>query len=506
MLKAGMVYLVGAGPGDPGLLTLKGAECLARADVVIYDHLLSEGLLKMAPSHAERIYAGKSSTRHTMEQDEINRLLVAKAKVGKTVVRLKGGDSFVFGRGGEEAEALATNRISFEIVPGVSAALAAPAYAGIPVTHRKMASSFAVITGHEDPRKAGSSIDWEKLATGVDTLVFLMGMQNLSEITARLKKFGRPPETPVAVIKDGTTPRQMTVTGNLDNIAERVRKSGLGPPAVIVVGKVAGLRNKLRWFDNRPLSGRRILVTRSREQAGALSKLLGQRGAVPVELPVIEIRPVTDFSTLDNAVSQLDRFQWIVFTSINGVEAFFSRLNHLGMDTRSLGGMKIAAIGPATVEALEQRGIKPEYCPAEYTSAALLTGFKKRAISGQRFLLPRADIADKDLTRGIRGMGGVVQDIACYHTGPASSSGKAAEILSKGEIDMVTFASSSTVTNLVRALKGKKSLLKKVKIACIGPVTAETAIQSGLRVDIIAPVHTIPGLVSAIEDYYAREV
>ena len=377
MLKAGMVYLVGAGPGDPGLLTLKGAECLARADVVIYDHLLSEGLLKMAPSHAERIYAGKSSTRHTMEQDEINRLLVAKAKVGKTVVRLKGGDSFVFGRGGEEAEALATNRISFEIVPGVSAALAAPAYAGIPVTHRKMASSFAVITGHEDPRKAGSSIDWEKLATGVDTLVFLMGMQNLSEITARLKKFGRPPETPVAVIKDGTTPRQMTVTGNLDNIAERVRKSGLGPPAVIVVGKVAGLRNKLRWFDNRPLSGRRILVTRSREQAGALSKLLGQRGAVPVELPVIEIRPVTDFSTLDNAVSQLDRFQWIVFTSINGVEAFFSRLNHLGMDTRSLGGMKIAAIGPATVEALEQRGIKPEYCPAEYTSAALLTGFKR---------------------------------------------------------------------------------------------------------------------------------
>ncbi|MHB8086333.1 MAG: uroporphyrinogen-III C-methyltransferase [Dehalococcoidia bacterium] len=506
MLKAGMVYLVGAGPGDPGLITLKGAECLAQADVVIYDQLLNEELLELAPSGAERIFAGKTSSRHTMEQDEINRLLVAKAKQGKTVVRLKGGDSFVFGRGGEEAEALAANNIAFEIVPGVSAAIAAPAYAGIPVTHRKMASSFAVVTGHEDPRKAGSGINWEKLATGVDTLVFIMGMQNLPEIVSSLKKHGRPPETPVAVIKDGTTPRQKTITGNLDNIADRVVKSGLGPPAVIVVGKVAALRNKLRWFDNRPLSGRRILVTRSREQAGALSKLLVQRGAVPIELPVIDIQPITDFSGLDSAISHLDHFQWAVFTSINGVEAFFARLNHLKMDTRYLGGIKIAAIGPATVAALEQRGIKPEHCPAEYTSTALLAGFKNRAVSGNKFLLLRADIADKDLARGIRGMGGTVQDIACYHTAPASSSGKAAEILSKGEIDMVTFASSSTVTNLVKALKGKKTLLKKVKIACIGPVTAETAIQSGLKVDIVATVHTIPGLVSAIEDYYAREV
>jgi uroporphyrinogen III methyltransferase/synthase len=506
MLKAGMVYLVGAGPGDPGLITLKGAECLAKADVIIYDHLLSEDLLEMAPPGAERLYAGKTAYRHTLEQDAISRLLVEKARQGKTVVRLKGGDSFVFGRGGEEAEALASHNIPYEIVPGVSAAIAAPAYAGIPVTHRKMASSFAVITGHEDPRKGGSSIDWEKLATGVDTLVFLMGMQNLPYITDTLKKHGRRPETPVAVIKDGTTPQQKTVTGTLDNIADRVKKSGVGPPAVIVVGKVAALRGKLRWFDNRPLSGRRILVTRSRQQAGALSKLLGQRGAVPVELPVIDILPVADFSKLDTAISHLDRFQWTVFTSINGVEAFFDRLNHLGRDTRSLGHIKIAAIGPATVAALEQRGIKPEFYPDEYTSAALLAGFKRMAISGQKFLLPRANIADKDLTRGIRGMGGIVQDIACYHTAPASSSGKAAETLSRSEIDMVTFASSSTVINLVRALKGKKSLLKKVKIACIGPVTAETAVQAGLKVDIVAGEHTIPGLVSAIEDYYAREV
>jgi uroporphyrinogen III methyltransferase/synthase len=506
MLKAGMVYLVGAGPGDPGLITLKGAECLAKADVVIYDHLLSEELLEMAPPGAERIYAGKTSSRHTLEQDEINGLLVGKAKQGKTVVRLKGGDSFVFGRGGEEAEALASHHIPYEIVPGVSAAIAAPAYAGIPVTHRKMASSFAVITGHEDPRKGGSSINWEKLATGVDTLVFLMGMQNLPEIMARLKKHGRPPETPVAVIKDGTTPHQKTVTGNLDNIADRVKKSGLSPPAVIVVGKVAGLRKKLRWFDNRPLSGRRILVTRSRQQAGSLSKLLRQRGAIPVELPVIEIHPVADFARLDSAISQLDRYHWAVFTSVNGVEAFFARLNQLGKDTRSLGSIKIAAIGPATVEALVQRGIKPEHCPTEYTSAALLAGFKKMAVNGQRFLLPRADIADKELSRGIKGMGGIVQDIACYHTVPASASSNAAEILSRGEIDMVTFASSSTVTNLLRALKGKKSLLKKVKIACIGPMTAEAVLKAGLTVDIVSREHTIPGLVTAIEDYYAREV
>jgi uroporphyrinogen III methyltransferase/synthase len=506
MLKAGTVYLVGAGPGDPGLITLKGAECLAQADVIIYDHLLSEDLLDMASPGTERIYAGKASSRHALEQDEINMLLVDRAKRGKTVVRLKGGDSFVFGRGGEEAEALAGQRIPYEIVPGVSAAVAAPAYAGIPVTHRRMASSFAVITGHEDPRKGISSIAWEKLATGVDTLVFLMGMQNLPEIMARLKKHGRPPGTPVAVIKDATTPRQKTVTGNLDNIASRVKKLGLGPPAVIVVGEVAGLRKKLRWFDNRPLSGRRILITRSRQQAGALSKLLRQRGAQPIEMPVIDIRPVTDFTRLDRAISQLNRYQWAVFTSINGVEAFFSRLNYLGMDTRSLGSAKIAAIGPATVAALAQRGIKPEYYPAEYTSEDLLAGFNKMFIAGQRFLLPRADIADKDLTRGIRRMGGIVHDIACYHTAPAAATSNAAGILMTGEIDMVTFASSSTVINLVRALKSKRSLLSQIKIACIGPKTAEAALKAGLKVDLVAGTHTIPGLVSAIEDYYAKEV
>ena len=506
MLRAGTVYLVGAGPGDPELITLKGAECLAQADVIIYDHLLSKELLDMAPPGSERIYAGKTTYRHVLEQDEINRLLVEKARQGKTVVRLKGGDSFVFGRGGEEAEFLVSHHIPYEIVPGVSSAIAAPAYAGIPVTHRKMASSFAVVTGHEDPHKRGSSIAWEKLATGVDTLVFLMGMQNLSEITARLRKFGRPPGTPVAVIKDGTTPRQKTVSGNLDNITDRVKKSGLGPPAVIVVGEVAGLRKKLRWFDNRPLSGRRILVTRSRQQAGVLSKLLRQRGAEPVELPVIDIRPLTDFTRLDKAIAHLDRYQWAVFTSINGVKAFFDRLNHLGKDARSLGGVKIAAIGPATLAALAQRGIQPDYCPFEYSSAGLLAGFRRMAISGQRFLLPRANIADKDLTRGIRGMGGIVQDIACYHTAPASISLDAAAILSRGAIDMVTFASSSTVTNLVHALKNKKSLLKKVRIACIGPKTAEAAMKAGLKVDIVAHVQTIPGLVSAIEDYYAREV
>jgi uroporphyrinogen III methyltransferase/synthase len=504
-MKTGKVYLVGAGPGDPGLITQKGLECLARADTIIYDRLLDERLLDLAPLEAERIYVGKKASEHSKDQAEINKLLVEKATEGKTVVRLKGGDPFVLGRGGEEGEALAYHHVPFEIVPGISSAVAVPAYAGIPVTHRGLASSFAVITGHEAPDKTDSSINWEKLATGVDTLVFLMGMQNLPQITAKLVEHGRPPETPVAVIKDGTRSGQETVIGSLEDIVNKARECQLGPPAIVVVGEVVGLRKKLRWFDNLPLFGKRILVTRSRHQAGALSRLLSERGARPVELPAIDIQPIVDTTELDQAISRLDRYNWIIFTSVNGVEVFFKRLYSLKQDARALHSLKIGVIGPATAESLEQKGIIPDYCPAVYTSEGLVAGLWNWNISGEHFLLPRADIADKELTDGITRLGAEVHEIAAYKTMPVTGAiSEAKKLLASGGIDVITFTSSSTVSNLLSAL-GDEAIKNNVKIACIGPKTADTIAGAGLKADIVAREYTIPGLVAAIEEYFRKE-
>jgi uroporphyrinogen III methyltransferase/synthase len=505
-MKTGKVYLVGAGPGDPGLITQKGISCLSMADVVVYDHLLDEVLLSNAPADAEKIYVGKAAAIHAMEQDEINRLLVKKAKEGKVVVRLKGGDPFVLGRGGEEAEELVLDGVPFEIVPGVTSAIAVPAYAGIPVTHRAMASSFAVITGHEDPTKAINSIAWNKIATGVDTLVFLMAMKNLPDIVAKLIKYGRPRNTPVAVIKDGTRPEQKTVTGTLADIVEQVKKHKLGPPAVVVVGKVAGLRSKLRWFDNRPLSGKRVLVTRARRQASALSKLLAEKGAQSVELPAIDILPVENSDELDAAIRDLKSYHWVIFTSVNGVGAFFARLAALKLDSRALHGRKIGAIGPATAAALEAHGLTADYCPAVYTGAGMVEGLKKLKIAGKRFLLPRADIADKELSDGIGSLGGEAHDVSAYHTvSDDIAIDKAIRLITGGEIDVITFTSSSTVTNLISALGKGVKLPSKVVTACIGPKTMETALKDGLKVDILAKEQTIPGLVAAMEEYFSKE-
>lgn len=505
-MKTGKVYLVGAGPGDPRLISQRGLECLAQADVVIYDRLLDERLLDSVPLSAEKIYAGKKSGEHTSEQEEINQLLVEKAAEGKIVVRLKGGDPFVLGRGGEEAEALKDNHIPFEVVPGISSAVAVPAYAGIPVTHRGLASSFAVITGHEDPGKDRSSIAWEKLATGVDTLVFLMGMRNLSEIVAKLLAHGRPANTPVAVIKDGTRPEQKTVVGSLTDIVARVEKHRLSPPAVIVVGEVVKLREKLGWFDNRPLFGKRILVTRARHQASALSRLLSERGAQPIELPAIAIKATTNTEELDQAISNLERYQGIVFTSVNGVEAFFQRLNSLNLDSRALKNLKIGAIGPATAQALATRGIIPDYLPDIYTTEGLIDRLSHDDIAGQRFLLPRADIADKELTRGIAQLGAEVHEVTTYRTVPAADAiSRAQEMLLSGKIDVITFTSSSTVSNLMAVFNGEQPAVNSVKVACIGPKTADTAVRVGLKVDIVAREHTIPGLVTAIEEYFRKE-
>ena len=506
-MKMGKVYLVGAGPGDPGLISQKGLECLAQADVIIYDHLLDERLMDSARPEAERIYVGKTAGQHAKEQSEINQLLVENAKAGKSVVRLKGGDPFVLGRGGEEAEALAHNHIPFEVVPGVSSAVAVPAYAGIPVTHRGLASSFAVITGHEDPTKVSSSIAWEKLATGVDTLVFLMGMQKLPKIVAQLVKHGRPSNTPIAVIKDGTRPEQKTIVGSLADIIGKVKEQHFTAPAVIVVGEVVKLREKLRWFDNRPLFGKHILVTRARHQASALSKLLSERGAQPIELPAIDIQTTPDTKKLDQVISNLERYHWIAFTSVNGVNAFFQRLYSLKLDARTLGGIKIGAIGPATAKALEARGIIPDYLPEVYTGQGFIAGLKSHDIAGQRFLLLRADIADKELTEGIGQLGAEVHEVAVYRTVPAFDAiSRAKQMFLSGEINVVTFTSSSTVSNLVAVFKEEQPAINSAKVACIGPKTADTAVRAGLRVDIVASEHTITGLVAAIEHYFKKEV
>jgi uroporphyrinogen III methyltransferase/synthase len=503
---AGKVFLVGAGPGDPGLITLKGLESLKQADVIVYDHLLDEGLLNLASAKAEKIYAGKQGNKHAKEQDEINRLLVEKALEGKIVVRLKGGDPFVLGRGGEEAEALRNNLIPFEIVPGITSAIAVPAYAGIPVTHRGLASSFAVITGHEDPGKTDSSINWEKISTGIDTLIFLMGMENLDQIAANLIKHGRPAETPVAVIKQGTQSEQQVIVGLLKDIGGKVKERGLGPPAVIVVGEVVRLRENINWFDNRPLFGKRILVTRARHQAGALSRLLAELGAKPIELPVIDIKDLTNYAELDSAISGLIQYNWIIFTSANGVEAFFKRLHNHKLDTRALQGLKIGVIGLATFEALEQKGISPDYLPKVFTTEGLLIGLKNIQISGQRFLLPRADIADKELSTGLIEMGAQVEDIAVYKTGPElGTAAQIKKLFQSGEIDVITFTSSSTVSNLMAALENSAVSMDGVKVACIGPKTADTALKAGLKVDILAEQQTIQGLVDAIEKYFKKE-
>ncbi len=504
-MKRGKVYLVGAGPGDPGLITVKGLECLRKADVVIYDRLVDDSLLGEAPAGTEKIYVGKGRGCHALEQKEINLLLIDKARDGKTVVRLKGGDPFVLGRGGEEAEVLSANGILFEVVPGVSSAYAVPAYAGIPVTHRRLASSFTVITGHEDPEKDESSIDWSRISTGSDTLVFLMGMGNLVHIVNKLIQNGMPPSTPVAVISQGTGPRQRTVVGTLEDIGNRAQKEGFEPPAVIVVGEVVKLREHLRWFDNLPLFGKRVLVTRAEHQTKELSRLLLERGAIPVEMPVIRISPPSNWRELDQAIMNLKRYDWIIFTSVNAVEMFWKRLRAKKLDARQFGGIKIGAIGPATAKALEDRDLHPDYVPKTYTSQDFLAGLKKQDVAGRKVLLPRVDIAGNELNEGLVKLGAKVQQVTAYRTAIVmDSNSQAKQMLLSGEIDVITFTSASTVKGLLDIMGQKWEVIKQAKLACIGLNTAAALADRGLKADIVASEHTMPGLVDAIESYFAR--
>ncbi|MFQ6000856.1 MAG: uroporphyrinogen-III C-methyltransferase, partial [Anaerolineae bacterium] len=500
MSDKGVVYLVGAGPGDPGLITVKGLKCIGRAEVVVYDRLVNPLLLTAAREGAELIYVGKSAHHHALPQEEINALLVRKAREGKTVTRLKGGDPFLFGRGGEEAEALAQADIPFEVVPGVTSAIAAPAYAGIPVTHRDYTSTFAVVTGHEDPTKA-SDIEWAKIATGAGTLVFLMGVGNLPLIVGELLKHGRPPDTPVAIVRWGTEGRQQTVTGSLQDIVDRAKEAEIMPPAVIVVGEVVSLRDRLRWFDTKPLFGKQVLVTRSREQASILSGRLRELGAEPVEFPTIRTAPPQDFGPLDEAIESLPSYDWVIFTSVNGVKSFMQGLLVKGQDVRALAGVKLAAIGPATAGELEGLSLRVDYLPQRYVAEAIAEGIGD--VAGARILLPRADLARPSLVQGLEAKGAVVDEVIAYRTLPGEPSAEIKRIVLDGKIDIVTFTSSSTVHNLVSALEaevgaGWRTALGKAAIACIGPITARTAQELGIEVDVVAQEHTIEGLVEAI--------
>ncbi|HET9477578.1 MAG TPA: uroporphyrinogen-III C-methyltransferase, partial [Dehalococcoidia bacterium] len=586
---APFVSLVGAGPGDPGLITVKGLQRIAEADVIVYDKLASESLLDHARADAELIYMGKIGGGPTHAQEAINDLLVEKAREGKRVVRLKGGDPYVFGRGGEEGEALHNAGIPFEVVPGVTSAVAVPSYAGIPVTHRGLAQSFAVITGHEAlPGGPGSTpepgeglppgINWPGLA-GVDTLVFLMGIRTLPEIASKLIEHGRSPDTPAAVIRMGTTAEQRTVAGTLGDIVSRIKAAGLTPPAITVVGEVVRMRDALSWFEDRPLFGKRVLITRTRKQASVLARLLADEGAIPVELPAIEIEPVADRSELDAAIGRLvaGHYAWAVFTSANAVEEFFGAVESQGLDARAFGQTRVCTIGPATAAALAEHGIRADLIPHEYIAESIVEAMRPLLHRSDHILIPRAEGARAELIDGLAALGPQVDEVSLYRAAlPAEAPPEALDLLRNGGIDIVTFTSSSTVRNLVDILGQDATAIlngthtspgvilsstepasqddapssvilsstlagaqddapprrdlevggegstpargqptptvaqgpgpeptapRRPLIACIGPITAQTARDLRLPVDIEASEHTVEGLVAALREF-----
>ncbi len=504
MGEKGKVYIIGAGPGDPLLITLRGAECIRDADVIIYDHLVDRAILGHAREKVRLIYAGKQGGDHTLSQEEINRRLVEEAGQGNVVARLKGGDPFVFGRGGEEAEVLREAGIPFEIIPGVTSAIAVPAYAGIPLTHRGHTSTVAFVTGHEDPTKEKSDIDWEALAR-IGTVVFLMGVKNLRPITANLIEGGKPAETPAALIRRGTTPDQETLIGTLGDIAEKAAERGFPPPAILVVGGVVGLRGVLNWFESKPLFGRSIVVTRPEAQAGELSSLLRARGARVVPFPVIRIAPPENPEPLDRALDEIASYSWIVFTSANGVSSFFNRLRERGRDVRDLKGIRIAAIGPATAATIGALGLCVDLVPETFISEGVVRAFAGEDLRDCRVLLPRAEEARDIIPAGLEKMGAKVDVVTAYRT--VRSGRTAADLLprfDRGKVDVVTFTSPSTVIHFLGIMGPDFRMSPQVRIACIGPVTEAAAREAGLRVDIFQERFTIPGLVDAIAAHFDR--
>jgi uroporphyrinogen III methyltransferase/synthase len=508
MTTTGKVYLIGAGPGDPGLITVKGLECVKKADVIIYDYLANERLLDQRRTEAELIYVGKQGGRHTLPQDEINSLIVRKAKEGKIVARLKGGDPFIFGRGGEEAEDLVDNGVPFEVVPGVTAATSVPTYAGIPLTHREHTASVAFVTGHEDPAKEESKVHWDMISTGIGTLVFFMGMKNLQNIVNNLITHGRNPETPVALIQWGTRTDQKVVTGVLKDIVPRVKEAKLGPPAIIVVGEVVRLRQKLNWYESKPLFGKRVIVTRSRDQASVFAEKLIDLGATTVEFPTIDVVPPSSWDELDSAIGKLETFDWLILTSANAVRFFMERLRSVGKDIRMLKGVNICVVGPKTAESLEQYGLKADLIPAEFKAEGVLAALGGVRVKGQKFLIPRAKVAREVIPDKLREMGAEVTVATAYeNVRPALDADRMKKLFRENKITAVTFTSSSTVHNFIEILGQKeyKAFLEGVDVACIGPVTAKTAEKYGMKVSIMPKEYTIPSFVDAIVEHYRNK-
>jgi uroporphyrinogen III methyltransferase/synthase len=501
--QAGTVYLAGAGPGDPGLLTVRARELLQTCDCIVYDALVSPEVFALANKNAEKIYVGKRGAQHAVEQVDINRLLVEKAQSGKTVLRLKGGDPYLFGRGAEEALFLVEHGVRVEVVPGVTAGIAAPAYAGIPVTHREHASAVAFVTGHEDPTKPETALDWEALSK-IGTLCFYMGVKNLGRIAAELSRF-RSGKTPVAVIEWGTTPRQRTAYGTLDSIERIVRQMGIQAPALTVVGEVIAYRDKLNFFERAPLLGRRIVVTRARAQASDLADGLRERGASVYEFPAIRIE-FTRSPELQNAIGLLadGKFDWLVLTSVNGVDAVFDELKQKNLDARAVKA-KVAAIGPATAARLSEFGIRADLLPPEYVAESVAEALKSAgAIEGKRFLLARADIARSELPETLKKLGGEVSDVVAYKTVmETEGQEEALAALEKHDIDVITFTSASTARNFATILGPErlKKVLAAPRMSCysIGPITSAAMKEVGIPLHAEAEVHDIPGLIKLIE-------
>ena len=497
------VSLVGAGPGDPGLLTLRAAQALAEADVLLYDALVADPILAHVPASCERIFVGKRGGNHAMPQAEIEMLMIREARLGRRVVRLKGGDPFVFGRGAEEAEALRAASIAFEIVPGISSAVAAPAYAGIPLTHRAHNAAFTVATGHEDPTKAASTLDWEKLADPHRTLVFLMASAQLAEVARRLVDHGLAPSTPAAVVQDGTRPTQRTVEGTLETIAGAAARENLGPPAVLVVGDVVRLRARIRWFDDAPLFGKRVLVTRPAARALEFAGALLARGAEPIVAPVLTIEAPDDVPAAQRAIDDVHQYRWLALTSQHGVDALFERLAARGADARHLGGIKIAAIGPKTEARLEHYGIRADLRPAEFVGEAVARALIEAARPGDRVLIYRAQEARDALPRMLADAGLQPAVVAAYRTAVADDPDFAQKT---ARADVLTFTSAGTVRAFASLLGGNERAARASAgktVACIGPIAAEAAREAGLRVAAVATSYTAEGLIEALEAHFA---
>jgi len=504
---AGKVYLVGAGPGDPGLLTLKGKRCLEQADVVIYDYLATPRLLDYARRDAERILVGKHGGGTRVEQDVITKLTIDHARAGRIVVRLKGGDPFIFGRGGEEAEAIRAAGLEFEIVPGVSSAIAVPAYAGIPLTHRRFASNVILTTGYEYPTKEEPAVRWTELGRSSGTLVILMAALQLRPTMEKLIAAGLAPTTPVAVIRWGTHADQQTIVGTAATIAALAEAHRMKPPAIAVVGEVVELREQLNWYERKPLFGRRIVITRPRAQAADFAEQLENFGAEVVPFPTVEMVPPPSLAGLHDAMRRAAEFDWVVFTSANGVRVFFDHLQVLGADVRDWHGARFAAIGPQTAKAVQRYGVRVDTIPAEFRAEAVVDALVQAGVAGKRVLLPRAAGARDVLPAELQRHGALVEEVATYTTAlPSDTLGELRDLLLRGDADLVTFTSSSTVRNFVAIFAGEVDrVLAHAAVGCIGPVTAETARSYGMQVAIQPSTYTIPAFADAIVRYYTDE-